>query len=93
MNPAFTASDKAFGGERERHEPDPASRVPGQVVSESDASRALSRALKQRGWKFVGPTTVYAFMQAMGMVNDHHPDCAFHARVEAARRQFRRPGR
>ncbi|MDD3784615.1 MAG: DNA-3-methyladenine glycosylase I [Hydrogenophaga sp.] len=76
-----------------RHEPDPASRVPGQVVSESDASRALSRALKQRGWKFVGPTTVYAFMQAMGMVNDHHPDCAFHARVEAARRQFRRPGR
>ena len=75
-----------------RYEPDPDSRVPGQVVSESEASRALSRALKQRGWKFVGPTTVYAFMQAMGMVNDHHPGCAFHARVEEARRQFRRPG-
>lgn len=38
-------------------------------------SEALSKALKKRGWKFVGPTTVYAFMQAMGLVNDHAADC------------------
>ncbi|HEX5277522.1 MAG TPA: DNA-3-methyladenine glycosylase I, partial [Fluviicoccus sp.] len=38
-------------------------------------SEALSKALKKRGWKFVGPTTVYAFMQAMGLVNDHAIDC------------------
>jgi DNA-3-methyladenine glycosylase I len=35
----------------------------------------MSRELRQRGWKFVGPTTCYSFMQAMGIVNDHHPDC------------------
>ena len=40
---------------------------------------ALSKALKQRGWKFVGPTIVYAFMQAVGMVNDHLVDCFRHA--------------
>jgi len=57
----------------------------------SDESVALSRDLKKRGWKFVGPTTVYAFMQAMGLVNDHHRNCITYARVEAARQKFRRP--
>ena len=38
-------------------------------------SEALSKALKQRGFKFVGPVIVYAFMQAVGMVNDHTPTC------------------
>ena len=42
----------------------------------SPASTALSKDLKKRGWSFVGPTTVYAFMQAMGMVNDHLDGCA-----------------
>lgn len=52
---------------------------------------ALSKALKKRGWGFVGPTTVYAFMQAVGMVNDHDPRCCGHARCERARQVFRRP--
>lgn len=73
-----------------RYEPAPAPRA-AQPVSESAESRALSRALKQLGWKFVGPTTVYSFMQAMGMVNDHAADCALRAEVEEARQAFRRP--
>jgi DNA-3-methyladenine glycosylase I len=52
---------------------------------------ALSKDLKKRGWSFVGPTTVYAFMQAMGMVNDHIEGCHCRPVVERARRAFRRP--
>jgi DNA-3-methyladenine glycosylase I len=62
----------------------PASNLP-QTVSATAESHALSKALKQRGWKFVGPATVYAFMQAMGLVNDHAHDCAFRDAAEAAR--------
>ena len=47
------------------------------VPSTSEESIELSKALKKRGWKFVGPTTVYAFMQAAGIVNDHADDCEF----------------
>ncbi len=54
-------------------------------------SIALSRDLKKRGWTFVGPTTVYAFMQAMGLVNDHLEGCGVREQAEAARRRFRRP--
>ena len=54
-------------------------------------STALSRDLKARGWTFVGPTTCYAFMQAMGLVNDHLEGCDVRAKAEAARRRFRRP--
>ncbi|MEM7456162.1 MAG: DNA-3-methyladenine glycosylase I [Planctomycetota bacterium] len=46
-------------------------------------STALSKKLKKLGWSFVGPTTCYAFMQAMGMVNDHHPKCHCYAEIEA----------
>ena len=53
---------------------------------------ALSKDLKQRGWSFVGPTTVYAFMQAMGLVNDHIEGCETRAQVEAARKAFHPPG-
>jgi DNA-3-methyladenine glycosylase I len=49
-------------------------------------SIALSRDLKHRGWTFVGPTTVYAFMQAMGLVNDHVDGCAVRATIERMRR-------
>ena len=56
-------------------------------------SVAMSKALKRKGWSFVGPTTVYAFMQAMGLVNDHAEGCVIRARAEAARKTFRRPGR
>ena len=60
-------------------------------MSETPTSRALSRDLKSRGWRYVGPTTVYAFMQAMGLVNDHLDGCAVRADVERARRAFARP--
>ena len=59
--------------------------------STSAESIALSKDLKKRGWKFVGPTTVYAFMQAMGLVNDHAEECVIRAEVEQARAAFRRP--
>src|SRR5207244_3509834 len=54
-------------------------------------STALSRDLKRNGWTFVGPTTVYAFMQAMGLVNDHLEGCASRMVVDDARAGLRRP--
>lgn len=63
-----------------------------QTLTTSPASIALSKDLKRRGWAFVGPTTVFAFMQAMGLINDHAEGCAIRDEAEAARRQFRRPG-
>ena len=60
-------------------------------LSQTDASRALAKELKRRGWSFVGPTTVYAFMQAMGLVNDHLEGCDARPRVEAARTALVRP--
>jgi len=57
-----------------------------------DEAVALAKALKARGWRFVGPTTAYAFMQAMGLVNDHEPDCFIRAQVAAARAAFVPPG-
>ena len=74
-----------------RFEPAAAGRAPPQTVSTSPESVALSRALKKMGWRFVGPTTVYAFMQAMGLVNDHVHGCVTRALVEAARSNFQRP--
>lgn len=62
-----------------------------QSASTSSESIALSKTLKKMGWKFVGPTTVYAFMQAMGLINDHHHDCITRARVAKARRKFKPP--
>ena len=63
------------------------------ALTETPASRALSRALKERGFRFVGPTTAYAFMQSMGIVNDHVADCEVRERAEAARTRFERPRR
>jgi DNA-3-methyladenine glycosylase I len=60
-------------------------------MSTTAESIALSRDLKKRGWTFVGPTTVYAFMQAMGLVNDHLEGCAARSRMRAAREAFARP--
>lgn len=62
-----------------------------QSVSTSDESIALSKDLKKLGWKFVGPTTVFAFMQAMGLINDHVNNCVVRAKVERARKSFKRP--
>lgn len=72
-------------------EPAPADLPPPQSVSTLPASVALSKALKKRGWSFVGPTTIYAFMQAMGLVNDHAEGCIIRDRAAAARRAFEVP--
>jgi DNA-3-methyladenine glycosylase I len=74
-----------------RYEPDPASLGAPESLTMCAESAALARALKQRGWRFVGPTTVYAFMQACGMVNDHAVDCVQRAPIEQARSGFQRP--
>lgn len=77
-----------------RLEPDAASR-PARItldtlktVTASAQSVALSKDLKKRGWTFVGPTTMYAFMQAMGLVNDHLEGCASREAALAARAAF-----
>ena len=54
-------------------------------------STALAKELKRRGFRFVGPTTAYAFMQAMGLVNDHVPGCHARETVEQAREAFTPP--
>ncbi len=61
-----------------------------QSASTSQESIALSKNLKKLGWKFVGPTTVFAFMQAMGLINDHADGCAVRDEVELARKNFGR---
>jgi DNA-3-methyladenine glycosylase I len=80
-----------------RFEPGPAAR-PARLdhatlaaMAKTPESTALGKELKRRGWSFVGPTTVYAFMQAMGLVNDHLEGCALREEVEAERRGFVRP--
>ena len=61
------------------------------IPGSTPISTAISKDLKKRGWSFVGPTTVYAFMQAMGMVNDHTHDCFCRKLIEEKRRKFKRP--
>ena len=74
-----------------RYEPDPDSIGPPQSQSTSPESIALSKDLKKRGWRFVGPTTVYAFLQSMGLINDHLVGCVTRAEVTRAREVFTRP--
>jgi DNA-3-methyladenine glycosylase I len=80
-----------------RFEPDAANRPPRLTrealagMSTSPEAIELSKDLKRRGWTFVGPTTVYAFMQAMGLVNDHVDACAARNPAEKARAAFERP--
>ena len=62
-----------------------------EVPSTTPLSDAISKDLKKRGWSFVGPTTVYAFMQAMGMVNDHLDGCHRRPDLEKRRASFKRP--
>ncbi len=61
------------------------------ILAQTAKSAELSADLRRRGWTFVGPTTAYAFMQAMGLVNDHLPGCAARGRVESARPVFSTP--
>ncbi|WP_078083422.1 DNA-3-methyladenine glycosylase I [Microbulbifer mangrovi] len=74
-----------------RHEPAPQDQQVPQSASTSETSKALAKDLKKRGWKFVGPTTVYAFMQAMGLINDHLEGCKSREEVDKARKIFKRP--
>ena len=60
-------------------------------LSVTTESKALAKDLKRRGWRFVGPTTAYAFMQAMGLVNDHYESCHARAKALKARQGFRKP--
>jgi len=62
-----------------------------QSASTSPESVAMSKDLKKRGWKFVGPTTVFAFMQAMGLVNDHANGCIMREKAAQLRREFTKP--
>jgi DNA-3-methyladenine glycosylase I len=80
-----------------RFEPDPKSR-PSQfdwdtlrAIPKTPESLALSKELKKRGWSFVGPTTMYAFMQGVGVVNDHLDGCFCRKDVERERKAFARP--
>lgn len=81
------------------HEPDESERP--KVVSyealianpTTVTSTRISKDLKKRGWTFVGPTTIYAFMQAMGLVNDHIEGCFCRANIEDMRQHFKRPAR
>ena len=79
-----------------RYEPKPRRRLLDQSelsqTSASDEAVAMSKDLRRRGWGFVGPTTVYSFMQAMGLVNDHLRGCAAGAEVQRLRRDFTPPG-
>ena len=72
-----------------RYEPDAPKRL--SPTAPAPEAVALSKDLKKRGFTFVGPTTVYAFMQAMGLVNDHASDCFARPRAAKARRAFRKP--
>lgn len=74
-----------------RYEPDEKLLAEPQSVSTSVESIALAKDLKKLGWKFVGPTTAYAFIQAMGLINDHATDCVIRSKVERARKKFTRP--
>ncbi len=60
-------------------------------IRTSPEAVALSKDLRRRGWAFVGPTTVYAFMQAMGLVNDHLEGCVMRAEAERDRAAFHKP--
>ncbi len=75
-----------------RFEPPPGELSTPQTQSTSPASVRLSKELKRRGWRFVGPTTMFAFMQAMGLINDHAEGCALRPAADEARRRFVRPG-
>jgi len=74
-----------------RFEPAPDTLAEPQTMSTSAASRALAKELKRRGWKFLGPTTIFAFMQATGLMNDHAEGCVIRDKAERARQGFARP--
>ena len=97
LYPKLVGEFGSFAAYAWRFEPKPRTRLLRHEelmrVSASDEAAAMSKDLRRRGWGFVGPTTVYSFMQAMGLVNDHVRGCAVGVEVERLRREFVRPGR
>ena len=73
------------------YEPDAKTLPEAQTVSTSDVSIKLSKDLKKMGWKFVGPTTAFAFMQAMGLINDHVEGCVIRNKIVKVRKRFKSP--
>lgn len=73
--------------------PSPLTEATLRTMTTSPEAKAFSKELRRRGWKFVGPTTAYAFMQAMGLVNDHQEGCPARSRVERLRSELQRPTR
>jgi DNA-3-methyladenine glycosylase I len=84
------AQEGSFAAYVWRFEPKPDAPAAPQA-STSSASIAMSKDLKKRGWSFVGPTTVHAFMQAMGLINDHVASCVIREKVARARAEFVKP--
>jgi DNA-3-methyladenine glycosylase I len=70
---------------------EPPERIPDELAATTAESTAMAKELKRRGFRFFGPTTAYAFMQAMGLVNDHLAGCDARERVATARSSFVRP--
>lgn len=85
------AQEGSFAAYIWRFEPSPDELGEPQSLTQSPASVALSKDLKRRGWKFVGPTTMFAFMQAMGLINDHAKGCVMREKAAQARRDFTPP--
>jgi DNA-3-methyladenine glycosylase I len=89
--------ERSFASHVWGFEPEPRGEALGRAelgeLAKTQESTALAKDLKARGWRFVGPTTVYAFMQAMGLVNDHLAGCDARALVEDSRAKFERPPR
>lgn len=74
-----------------RYEPNETTLPPPETQTTCTESIALSKELKKRGWQFVGPTTLYAFMQSMGLINDHAENCFMREEIAQARKEFVRP--
>jgi len=88
---ALVAEAGSLGAFIWHYEPDPKRTAPPQSVTTCAEAVALSKELKKRGWKFIGPTTIYAFMQAMGLINDHAENCIIRTKARRARKQFEPP--
>lgn len=96
LHEALVAAEGSLAAFLWKHEPPKSARPPvvtrRTIASTIPESHVASKALKKLGWKFVGPTTMYALFQAMGLVNDHIDGCARQREVERLRRVFSRPG-
>lgn len=88
---AMVGSGESLAALLWRFEPDERSGREPQAAGVCPEAAALSKELRRRGWKFVGPTTVHSMMQAAGIINDHVRGCATRSLVDAARRRFVRP--